>query len=81
MVFMIRFRKKGRSRGKVLKVKQGYNPNSSSMGSIVFVLPTIMFAITVVAGALLGALAPQLESLFLRGWRRRQEKIVRKKTK
>lgn len=68
-----------RARGRVLKVKQGYNPNSSSMGSIVFVLPAVMLGITIVAGAVLGALAPVLESMFLRLWRRRQERLVRKK--
>ena len=68
-----------RARGRVLKVKQGYNPNSSSMGSIVFVLPAVMLGITIVAGAVLGALAPALESMFLRLWRRRQERLVRKK--
>jgi hypothetical protein len=30
--------------GKILKVKHGYNPNSSSMGSIIFVLPVSMIA-------------------------------------
>ena len=78
---MIKLQKKRRSRGRVLKIKQGYNPNSSSMGSIVFVLPTIMLGITIIAGAVLGALAPSLESLFLRRWQQRQQKIVRKKTK
>jgi len=46
--------------GKVLRVKQGYNPNSSSMGSIVFVLPAALFVVTVVFGALSGLLAPLL---------------------
>ena len=46
--------------GKVLRVKQGYNPNSSSMGSIVFVLPAALFIVTVIFGALSGLLAPLL---------------------
>jgi len=35
------------TKGKILRVKQGYNPNSSSMGSIVFVLPAALLAATV----------------------------------
>jgi len=72
-------RKKKRPGGKVLKIKRGYNPNSSSMGSIVFVLPAIMFAITIAAGAVLGALSPMLQSFFLRLHQKRQERLVRKK--
>ena len=48
------------ARGRVLRIKQGYNPNSSSMGSIVFVLPAALFIVTVVFGALSGLLAPLL---------------------
>ena len=47
-------------KGKILRVKQGYNPNSSSMGSIIFVLPAAMLAVTAVFGALSGLLAPLL---------------------
>ena len=36
-----------KTKGKILRVKQGYNPNSSSMGSIVFVLPAVLLAATV----------------------------------
>lgn len=72
-------RQRKRPRGRVLKVKQGYNPNSSSMGSIVFVLPAVMLGVTIVAGAVMGALAPMMESMFLRLWRRRQDRLVRKK--
>jgi len=35
-------------RGRILRVKHGYNPNSSSMGSIVFGMSASLFA---VAGA------------------------------
>jgi hypothetical protein len=41
-------------KGKLLRVKQGYNPNSSSMGSIVFVLPVALLGITAVFGAVSG---------------------------
>jgi hypothetical protein len=42
------------TKGKILRVKQGYNPNSSSMGSIVFVLPAALLAATVGFGAVSG---------------------------
>jgi len=32
-------------KGKILRVKEGYNPNSSSMGSVVFAFPTALFTI------------------------------------
>jgi hypothetical protein len=32
--------------GKILKVKHGYNPNSSSMGSIIFALPVSLIAVS-----------------------------------
>jgi len=38
-------------KGKILRVKQGYNPNSSSMGSMVFSLPAVLLAVTVGFGA------------------------------
>jgi len=44
-------------KGKVLRIKHGYNPNSSSMGSIVFVLPAILFLVTVIFGAVSGILS------------------------
>jgi len=52
--------KNKKAKGKILRVKQGYNPNSSSMGSIVFVLPAILFLITVIFGALSGWLGSLL---------------------
>ena len=42
-----------RRSGRILRVKQGYNPNSSSMGSIVFSLPVMLLG----AGALFAAAA------------------------
>lgn len=38
-------------KGKILRVKHGYNPNSSSMGSIVFLLPASLLAVTIGFGA------------------------------
>jgi hypothetical protein len=35
-----------RSEGRILRVKYGYNPNSSSMGSIVFALPASLVGVT-----------------------------------
>ncbi len=43
-------------KGKILRVKQGYNPNSSSMGSIVFALPAALLGTTTVFGAVSGAI-------------------------
>ena len=43
-----------KTKGKILRVKQGYNPNSSSMGSIVFILPMAMLAVTIGFGAISG---------------------------
>lgn len=47
-------------RGRVLRVKQGYNPNSSSLGSVVFVVPAVLVA----APVLLAAVASLIESRF-----------------
>ena len=33
-----------RGRGRVLRVKEGYNPNSSSLGSVVFSIHTALIA-------------------------------------
>jgi hypothetical protein len=49
-------------KGRILKVKMGYNPNSSSMGSMIFVLPAALLGITVVFGAISGVIF----SLFLK---------------
>ncbi|MEW5734407.1 MAG: hypothetical protein AB1921_06110 [Thermodesulfobacteriota bacterium] len=37
--------------GRILRVKWGVNPNSSSMGSLVFALPAALLAVTVGFGA------------------------------
>jgi hypothetical protein len=44
------------TKGKILRVKQGYNPNSSSMGSMVFSLPAALLVITVGFGAVSGVI-------------------------
>ncbi len=40
----------GAFKGRILKVKQGYNPNSSSLGSIVFSLPVMLMGISTLFG-------------------------------
>lgn len=37
-----------KGKGKVLRVKEGYNPNSSSLGSIVFSFPVALLAVPIV---------------------------------
>jgi hypothetical protein len=39
------------NRGRILRLKQGYNPNSSSIGTIVFAMPAALLASTVAFGA------------------------------
>ena len=41
-------------KGKILRVKKGYNPNSSSIGSMVFALPVAFLGITAAFGAVSG---------------------------
>jgi hypothetical protein len=45
---------KEKKKGKILRVKTGYNPNSSSMGSIVFILPASLLALTAGFGVISG---------------------------
>jgi hypothetical protein len=45
-------------KGSVLRVKQGYNPNSSSMGSIIFALPVSLVAIAFGLAAVSGFILP-----------------------
>lgn len=53
-------------KGKILKVKHGYNPNSSSMGSLIYALPVSMMAVT--GGfAVVSALILTAFSMKLRG--------------
>jgi len=48
-------------RGRVLRVKQGYNPNSSSLGSIVFSMPAALIAVP----ALLAAAAAWIAARYV----------------
>jgi hypothetical protein len=45
------------AKGKILRVKEGYNPNSSSMGSIVFALPAGLLGVTAAFGLAAGAIS------------------------
>ncbi|MCP4746238.1 MAG: hypothetical protein GY874_08870 [Desulfobacteraceae bacterium] len=36
--------------GKILRIKKGYNPNSSSMGSIIFAFPVALMGIATLYG-------------------------------
>lgn len=52
---MISTRKHDNSlKGKILRVKEGYNPNSSSIGSMVFALPAALLGITAAFGIVSG---------------------------
>jgi hypothetical protein len=44
--------------GTILRVKQGYNPNSSSMGSIIFALPVSMIALSFAMATISGIILP-----------------------
>lgn len=46
-------------KGRILRVKTGYNPNSSSMGSIVFALPVALLAITAGFAVVSGIIMPK----------------------
>jgi hypothetical protein len=49
-------------KGRILRVKLGYNPNSSSIGTILFAIPATLLA----AGAVLGAVMGFLHSSLVR---------------
>jgi len=51
-----------RKQGKILRVKQGYNPNSSSIGSIVFAVPTMLL----VSSALFGTASAIIFAKFMK---------------
>jgi hypothetical protein len=44
--------------GKILRVKHGFNPNSSSMGSIIFSLPVSLIAVSFGMAAISGIILP-----------------------
>ncbi len=52
-----------KTKGRILRIKHGYNPNSSSMGSIVFALPAALLGITTTFGAVSGIIL----SAFMKG--------------
>ena len=41
-------------KGKILRVKLGYNPNSSSIGSMIFAMPVAMLSAAVAFGTVSG---------------------------
>ena len=41
-------------KGKILRVKLGYNPNSSSIGSMIFAIPVAMLSAAVAFGTVSG---------------------------
>jgi hypothetical protein len=43
-----------KEKGRILRVKLGYNPNSSSMGSMIFVFPAALLAVTAGFGVISG---------------------------
>ena len=47
-------------KGKILRLKEGYNPNSSSVGSVIFVLPAALLGITASFGAVSGIIMSAL---------------------
>ena len=54
---MISARKHKKSlKGRILPVKEGYNPNSSSIGSMVFALPAALLGITAAFGIVSGVI-------------------------
>jgi len=46
-----------RPKGRILRLKLGYNPNSSSIGTIVFAMPAALLGSVVAFGAVAGLLA------------------------
>ncbi len=48
------FHGKKSMKGKILRIKHGYNPNSSSMGSIIFALPFSLIGISFGTAAVSG---------------------------
>ncbi len=54
------------ARGRILRIKEGYNPNSSSIGTIVFAMPTALLWMTVAFGAVAGAISAAVMNGTLR---------------
>ena len=49
-----------RKKGKILRVKQGYNPNSSSMGSIIFAFPAALMGVATAFGIISGIIMSKI---------------------
>jgi hypothetical protein len=47
-------------KGRVLRVKHGYNPNSSSLGTVIFAIPAAIAAFSVASTGIAGALLAKL---------------------
>jgi hypothetical protein len=47
-------------RGRVLRVKEGFNPNSSSLGSVIFSIPAALVAAPVLLAGVAALLAARL---------------------
>lgn len=45
------------SKGKILRVKQGYNPNSSSIGSVIFSMSAAVVPASIIFGMVAGAIS------------------------
>ncbi|MDH3982153.1 MAG: hypothetical protein OES84_04550 [Kiritimatiellaceae bacterium] len=43
-------------KGRILRLKQGYNPNSSSIGSMIYAVPVAMLSASIAFGAVSGVI-------------------------
>ncbi len=50
------------NKGRILRLKQGYNPNSSSIGTIVFAMPAALMASTAAFAAAAAFISTALSS-------------------
>lgn len=67
---------KKHSKGKILRIKKGYNPNSSSMGSVVFALPAALLGITAVFGVVSGIIMSAFIKSVDNGGRKKDETLA-----
>ena len=51
---------KNQKQGKIVRIKKGYNPNSSSIGSIIFTIPTMLFVLCSIFGAVMALIMTKL---------------------
>ncbi len=61
-------------KGRILRIKHGYNPNSSSMGSIIFSLPTSLLSISAGYGILTAILVPAVTKKMNTAYDKRNKK-------